>query len=169
MSFKITWKTHILCLILSIIITVMLGNIPSMILDEFFAHDFILYPTQNILINFSFYIIILYIPLTCFHEFIHGSIYKIFGGKVKYGFKGIYAFTQEVSGKPVSRTEFLIILLSPVVIISLLSLVFNNWLVHMIFLLNVLGSSGDILMSLYLVRINYKSKIFDKSYGFDAL
>jgi hypothetical protein len=39
----------------------------------------------------------------------------------------------------------------------------------MIFILNLLGSTGDILMAFYLCRTNENSYILDRSYGFDVI
>ncbi|WP_077848217.1 DUF3267 domain-containing protein [Clostridium puniceum] len=69
------------------------------------------------------------------HEIIHGAAYKLFGGKVKFGFKGIYAYTMEISGKKITRLQFLIVLLAPLICISILSLLFPVWLGGMIFFL----------------------------------
>lgn len=41
------------------------------------------------------------IPITLIHELIHGCAYATFGGKIKFGFKGIYAYAQEISEKPI--------------------------------------------------------------------
>lgn len=55
------------------------------------------------------------------YELIHGCTYQLFDGKVKYGFKGIYAYAQETSGIILHRTRFLIVLLAPLTFISLTS------------------------------------------------
>jgi len=43
-----------------------------------------------------------------------------------------------------------------------------SWLGGMVFLLNLLGASGDIYMYLFLCKFNYESKIIYRSYGFDV-
>ena len=108
------------------------------------------------------------IPISIVHEEIHGVAYKLFGGKIKYGFKGIYAYTMETSGKEILRVKFLIVLLAPLATMSVLSLFLPSWLGGMIFLLNLLGASGDIYMSLFLCKFNCDSKITDRIYGFDV-
>ena len=60
-------------------------------------------------------------------------------------------------------------LLAPVVVISLLSLALPALIGGLIYFLNLLGSSGDIYMSLFLCRLNYNNYIVDKSYGFDVI
>ena len=96
-------------------------------------------------------------------------VYKLFGGKVKYGFKGIYAYTMETSGEEILRVKFLMVLLAPLVAMSVLSLFLPSWLGGMIFLLNLLGASGDIYMALFLCKFSYDSKIIDRIYGFDVM
>jgi len=109
------------------------------------------------------------IPISIVHEAIHGLAYEFFGGKVKYGFKGIYAYTQEVSEIPIDRIKFLIILLAPLTVMSILTLLLPVWLGGIIFLLNLLGASGDLYMSYKLIKYDSNSKIVDRIYGFDVV
>ena len=55
------------------------------------------------------------------------------------------------------RTKFVAIVLAPVTIISLITLVITNSLGSLIFLLNLLGSTGDIIMAIYLCKSNGNS------------
>ena len=169
MSFKITWKTHVICTIIAFLIVKLLGSTVDNILDNFFLKPYIFYPTKYLVINFCIYVLLLMIPILIVHESIHGLAYKTFGGKVKYGFKGIYAYTQEVSEIPINRTKFLIILLAPLTIMSILTLFIPVWLGGIIFLLNLLGASGDLYMSYRLIRYDSNSKIIDRKYGFDVV
>lgn len=169
MSFKITWKTHVICFLIAVVTVKLLGSGADSIIDNFILKPFIFYPTKYLVINFYIYILLLLIPISIIHECIHGLAYKAFGGKVKYGFKGIYAYTQEVSGLPIDRIKFLIILLAPLTIMSIATLLLPNWLGGIIFLLNLLGASGDLYMSLMLIRYNWNSKIVDRKYGFDVV
>jgi len=169
MSFKITWKTHVICTIIAFTIAKLLGNIATNIVESFIVKSFISYPTSNEIINFYIYVILLMIPISIVHEGIHGLTYKAFGGKVKYGFKGIYAYTQEISEMPIERTKFLIILLTPLTIMSVATLFLPAWLGGIIFLLNLLGASGDLYMSYRLIRYDASSKIVDRIYGFDVV
>jgi hypothetical protein len=107
--------------------------------------------------------------VTSAHELVHGYFFTIFGGKIKYGFKVLYAYTSETSGKSLSRTQFLVILLAPLTVISLAALAVNGWPGGLIFSLNLLGSSGDILMAFYLCRLDDNAKIIDREYGFDVI
>lgn len=169
MSFKITWRTHVICFSISAIIAVVLRDSSSVIVKNFIMQDFTLYPTKFISVNFYIAILLLLVPIIAIHEAIHGITFIIFGGKVKYGFKGMYAYTMEISAKSIQRVKFLIVLLSPVTVISMLSLIFPLWLGGMIYFLNLLGSSGDIYMALLLITLKSESRIIDRKYGFDVV
>jgi hypothetical protein len=125
--------------------------------------------TGNTLLNLYILILIIFVPLTFLHEALHGAAYKIFGGKVKFGFKGLYAYAQEISGIALSRTEFLIVLLAPVTCISVISMLIPGSTGGVVFLINILSSTGDILMSFYLCKASENSYIIDKIYGFDIV
>jgi len=169
MSFKITWKTHVMCIIIAFALVKLLGSNANNIIDNFFLKPFIFYPTENLILNFYIYVLLLMIPISIIHESIHGLVYKAFGGKVKYGFKGIFAYTQEISEIPIERTKFLIILLAPLTLMSVVTLMLPSDLGGIIFLLNLLGASGDLYMSFKLIRYDSNSKIIDRKYGFDVV
>ncbi len=169
MAFKLTWKSQVICFIISYISVCFIYSAADVILSDFFMQEFIFYPTESLVINFYIYILIVMVPVTAVHELIHGAFYMVFGGKIKFGFKGIYAYTMEISGKPIQRTKFLIVLLAPLSVISILSLLLPPWLGGIVFLLNLLGASGDIYMGLFLCRFNENSCIIDRIYGFDVV
>lgn len=169
MSFKISWKTHVICIFIAIIIVEILGSTADNIMDNFFLRPFIFYPTKFVVVNFYLYALLLMVPISVIHEGIHGLAYKVFGGKVKYGFKGIYAYTMEISELPINRTKFLIILLAPLTVMSILTLLMPSRLGGVIFLFNLLGASGDLYMSFKLIRFGSTSKIVDRIYGFDVV
>ncbi|AWK52749.1 hypothetical protein DIC82_17880 [Clostridium beijerinckii] len=169
MSFKLTWKSHVICILISVILVFIMNPIFDEILSYLFYQNIIYYPTNNLIVNFCIYIMVLMVPISIVHEGVHGIAYKLFGGKVKYGFKGIYAYTMEVSGKKITRLQFLIVLLGPLIVISILSLLLPVFIGGMIFFLNIIGASGDIYMALFLCRFSYDSRIIDRSYGFDVL
>jgi hypothetical protein len=168
-SFKVTWKTHIKIIILSYLFTLVFNNVVNSILDRFIMKDFILSPTKYIILNFYLYIILLLIPITVLHELLHGLIFKLFGGKIEFGFKLICAYTKEISGISIKRVKFIIILLTPLIIISILSIFLPVYIGGIVFLINFLGSSGDIYMVIYLLRFNNKCEIIDRDYGFDVV
>lgn len=169
MSFKITWKIHILCFLLAYIFCyIQIKNISNVFLDLVINYKFFSL-TEIYFLNMIIAILILMIPITLVNEIIHGIAYIIFGGKIKFGFKGIYAYTQEISGVILHRTKFTAILLAPVTIISLITLLITSSLGSLIFLLNFLGSTGDIIMAIYLCKSNANSYIKDREYGFDII
>ena len=138
-------------------------------LENFITAIYLLYPAKHLILYSFLSIFLLMAPITAIHEAIHGITYIIFGGKVKYGFKGIYAYTMEVSEKPLEITKFLVILLMPVTVISLLSLLLPNWLGNMVYLLNLIGSPGDLFMAFSLIKFDHSCKIIDRNYGFDIV
>ena len=121
----------------------------------------------NYSITISFILLLATITIiTIAHELIHGLAFTIFGGRVKYKFKFIYAATEEVTNTPLSLTKFTVILLAPVTIISLFSLLLPSWLGNLIFISNLIGSIGDLYMAIGLIKYPYDSKIIDKPYGY---
>ncbi|WP_154104997.1 hypothetical protein [Clostridium ragsdalei] len=54
-------------------------------------------------------------------------------------------------------------------LISLTCLLLPVWLGEIFFIINLLGSTGDIYMSLYLLKYDKNAKIIDKPYGFDVI
>lgn len=169
MYFKVTWKIHLLCFLLAygfcFIQTDNISNIFLALVVNFKVFRL----TGMHFIDMVIAIILLMIPITLVHEVIHGIGYSVFGGKVKFGFKGIYAYTQEISGVVLHRTKFLVVLLAPVTIISLLTILIGTTIGSIIFILNFLGSIGDIIMAIYLCKGHSESYIIDKSYGFDII
>ncbi|NFG68106.1 DUF3267 domain-containing protein [Clostridium sporogenes] len=164
MEFKITNKLHLKLLAITLIFSIIFHNYLNTIIFNFFKKSMNIF---NYSIRISFILLMATITmLTMAHELIHGLTFTIFGGTVKYKFKFIYAATEEISNKPMSLIKFTIILLSPVTIISLLSLLLPRWLGNLIFISNLIGSVGDLYMALGLVKYPYNSKIIDKPYGY---
>lgn len=60
-------------------------------------------------------------------------------------------------------------LLMPVTAISIISIILPYRIGLQIYLLNLLGSSGDLYMSLWLCKFENEVKIIDRSYGFDVV
>jgi hypothetical protein len=75
----------------------------------------------------------------------------------------------EISELPIERSKFLIILLAPVTVMSIVTLLLPTSLGGVIFLFNLLGASGDLYMSYRLMKCHSDSKIIDKIYGFDVI
>lgn len=127
MSFKLNWKTKIKIYLLAILITI-LFNKPINVMTyniaieiyKFTKLSFSMYFFTFIFIYFS----VIMFPIILLHESLHALVYLYLGGKVRFGFKYIYAYCQEVSGLQLSKTQFLIVLMAPVTVISLLSMLF---------------------------------------------
>lgn len=168
LSFRVTWRTHIACVIISSFMALICMDILNNMFDTIIYSGILKYPTGSMVINYILLITAAALAISVVHELVHGLFYSIFGGEVRFGFKGIYAYTREISGKPIKRIEFLIILLSPLFVISLLSICFLDF-GRMLFVINLLGSSGDMYMALTLIKYKRGSRIVDRSYGFDIL
>lgn len=97
-----------------------------------------------------FFIIIILVSLA--HELIHALAFKIFGGNVRMGIKGLYAYTQELSGVSLTRLEFAVVLLSPLTIISIAAALISGWIGGVIYILSITGSTGDLIMAFKLVK-----------------
>lgn len=169
MSFKLTNKVHLCCLFLSVIITVFLYPIFIGSLEALILSDYILSPTRDIMMNYYIIIFLIIAFVTIVHEGIHGVAYIIFGGRVKFGIKKLCVYTQEISGIPIDKRKFLIILLSPAIIISVISFIMPYSIGMSILVLNLVGCSGDFYMSFYIMRLPKKCSIVDRSYGFDIV
>jgi hypothetical protein len=168
MDFKINIKTHIICFFLSSISAMIFYNIIVDSFQQFLTGSDLSSPLLNILYIYIV-IIILLIPITIIHELIHGLFHKLFRGKVEFGFKFVYAYTREISLRPLDVRKFQVVLLAPLFIISILSYSINGYLGEIIFILNLLGSSGDIYMAAILVKYNNSYMIVDRTYGFSII
>lgn len=171
MFFKVSWKLHVLCLVISLGICLVfkvcfVNIIVEIVLSETFAQ------IRGNYLGLYLYLLLVGVSLfltTLVHEILHGLMYILFGGKVKFGLKLVCAYTAETSGIILHRTKFLIVLLAPLVVISLVSLFLGSGIGGVIFMFNLLGSTGDLLMSLYLCKTNEKSYIADRAYGFEVI
>ncbi|MDP4090344.1 MAG: DUF3267 domain-containing protein [Bacillota bacterium] len=169
MSFNITWKTHAACFILSIIVSFAFVDVMYSSFLYLLSAYRLLNITGNFVADASLIVILLMIPVIILHEALHGLCYISFGGKIRFGFKGIYAYCQETSGIKLLRIKFLIVLLVPVTLISILSLFIPVYFGSLIFIMNLVGSTGDLVMALYLVGIDNNSYILDTKNGFEVI
>lgn len=169
MTYKITPKLHIICLSLSFILFYLLYSFVTNCTEQLFMSKLIEYPTQSITLNYFILSLGLVAVISVIHELIHAFCYKIFGGKPIIGFKYIYAYTMETSKVAISANKFVIILLAPLVVISLITLPFNNWILNYVFFLNLVGATGDIVMTLVVLRYGKNGKIIDNKKGFEVV
>lgn len=169
MSFKISWKIHVLCTLLAYLLALPLTGQINSCLDSYVETKYVFIPTGNIFVNLLLYILLVMSLITIVHEMIHGITYIIFGGRIRFGFKIMFVYTQETSGILLTRTQFAIVLLAPLTIMSIGCLLVNNIISNVVFILNLLGSTGDIIMAFYLFLCPARCNIIDRSYGFDAI
>lgn len=169
MSFKITYKIHILCFIFSYLISVLLIKQIDFMIEGWFLYNLYYFPTKFLWVNFIIYLAVLMIPISIIHELLHGAVYKAYGYSVSYGFKYLYAYTKETSGKAIPKNQFIAVLLAPCITISIIALLIGTHLSITIFVLNLLGSTGDLIMTLFIIRYKSTIKIIDKDYGFDIV
>lgn len=169
MSFRITLKTRLMYFFIAIVILLILFNTEVSIFYNLSSKNFNLYPTKYLIINLYLYKILLMIPVCFLHEVIHGILFSICGGKISFKFKGLMVCAVEKSGIAIDRQKYLIILLAPLVLISLISLCLPPWLGGVFFILNIVESSADIYKGINLCIIHWNSKIVYKSYGYDVI
>lgn len=104
-------------------------------------------------------ILITFILVLVLHELIHGLFFSLFTGAApKLGFRGLYAF----AGAPdwyLPRGQYLVVSLTPFVIISLAGLLALAFvplslvsLILFLITLNAAGASGDLYVSGWLIR-----------------
>jgi hypothetical protein len=169
MNFKISWRTYVTCFVITLIMAFFLMGLINMIIEDFIYYYGSIAITQRPLVDVYLYAFLLLIPISIIHELIHGIAFMAFGGRVKFGYRIIYAYTQETTGLALSKTRFLIVLLSPLFIISIFSVALGGILGTSIYILNLLGCSGDIYMAMRLLKYKKDSKIIDTRFGFDVI
>lgn len=167
MTFRISIRMHIMLFGLSLLFTLIFYKFFTGVLINFIYYMKPLF-SRSILINFYIHVLLLITVISFVHELIHGLFYFIYGGKVSFGFKGIYAYCREKSSLELSRTKFLIVLLAPLVIISMLSLPLMKYS-GIIFILNLLGSCGDIYMAFSLSKLKPENRVIDREYGYEVV
>ncbi|MDP4147495.1 MAG: metalloprotease family protein [Bacillota bacterium] len=120
MSFKLTWRTHIIINLIGTAMIVVLFPMVNYIIEQYIYYVFNITKSSNLLM-YLIIIILLLVPVTIVHESIHGIAHIYFGGKVKFGFKWIYAYTEETSGRPIGAEAFCIVLLAPAAAITVMT------------------------------------------------
>jgi len=126
-------------------------------------------PIKGILINYTLISLTLVYVMALIHELIHGLVSILLGGKVVIGFKWVYAYTKEVSNKHFKRFEYVLILLAPVIIMTILLLPVNHWITNLVIIFNIMGSTGDIVMSLIVLKHGKNSNIISNNEGFEII
>lgn len=169
MIYKITWKTHMICTLISLAISLMMGRLIDNIMVGLSDTDILFRMIPWPQASFMVLVVLLMVPITLVHEYIHGVFYRSFKGKVRFGFKGIYAYCQETSGIAIERVNYLIVLLSPLVFISILAVLIGGWIGSLVYLLNLMGSSGDLYMAYKVSLCGKGSRVIDRPFGFEVI
>lgn len=165
-TYKISTKLHLICLICSMSMYYLFYNFVNVAVEGMFNSSVMCYPTPNLTTNFILISLTIVSAMSIIHELIHKYFYELFGGKAKIGFKYIYAYTQETSKIAIRTWKFIIILLMPLVVISVCTLPFNYWLTDFIFFFNLVGATGDIIMTLIVLRYGKNGRVIDEDKGF---
>ncbi len=105
------------------------------------------------------------------HELVHGITMKLFGAKkVKYGFKGLYAFA--CSDGYYDKRSFIIIALAPIVVWGAVLVVINAlvpigwfWIVYILQIINISGAAGDMYVTVKFAKLPKDILIKDVGVG----
>lgn len=112
----------------------------------------------SILVTFSLFLAVVLVVIV--HEAIHGLFFYLFTGRrPRFGFKILYAYAASPEGVYITRRQYLVVGLSPLVIMTIfgvlalpvLPLVAIPTLIYTL-ILNASGSIGDIAMIGWLLR-----------------
>ncbi|GAA0732120.1 hypothetical protein GCM10008906_01370 [Clostridium oceanicum] len=171
MQYKTTYKTHLIGIISSMLFLAIFHKSVYNIITTFYINinafqPYNYTPTYYKCSYLFFITFITFFTVTNLHSLIHSLIYNCFGGKIKYQFSFILTAFEKRSKKRLSLNKFLIIMLSPATIISLLCLLLPSWIGNFIFILNIILSFNDIYHGISLIRYPYNSKIVNRNNRF---
>ena len=95
MSFRISKITHIKLSLFSLLGIVLFYPFVISIIDIYYFNVIEMTGLSSVF-NLYINIFVLLVIVSIIHEMIHGILYIYFGGKVKFGFKLLYAYTMEL-------------------------------------------------------------------------
>jgi hypothetical protein len=107
------------------------------------------------------------------HELVHGLFYWLFSShRPKYGFQGLFPYASAPSGIYFPRNQFLLVGLSPLMLLTVISLplmvilpiAFVPFLLFFI-VFNASGSAGDLIMVIQLMRFSSDTLVEDSTSG----
>lgn len=168
-SYKITWKTQIICVGLSIVIMLLLWPLYWNSVVTLFSSNIIYFPTKFKIVNAYIYIAAIISLLVILHEGLHGLAFKLYGGKVRFGIRHLNPYTLEISGLKLNRSQFLIVLLTPITVISLLTIFIPGITGKFLFMFDLISSTGDFFMAFILAGCKPGYKIKDSKYGIEII
>lgn len=106
------------------------------------------------------------------HETMHAFAYKLFGAKLKLGYKHFSIYLTDVSGNLFTLKQMAIIMLFPLFFISVMlfiaASIFTNYksFILLAILINLAGSIGDILLLAFMVFKGKACWVKDEHNGF---
>lgn len=106
------------------------------------------------------------------HEGMHALAYKMFGAKLKLGYKHLNIYLIDISGNLFSFRQITIIMLFPLLCLSAILLIaaniFTNYTTFLLLsaLINISGSMGDILLLAYIMFKGKACWVKDEYNGF---
>jgi hypothetical protein len=113
------------------------------------------------------------IAVLIFHELVHGLFYWLFSShRPKFGFQGLFPYAAAPSGVYFPRNQFLVIGLSPLVLLTAVGLLlmvivpiaFVPFLLFFV-VFNACGAAGDLIMVIQLMRFSSDTLIEDSTSG----
>lgn len=113
------------------------------------------------------------IAVTILHELVHGLFYWLFSGhRPKFGFQGLFPYAAAPSGVYFARNQFLVVGLSPLVLLTavglLLMLIVPIGLVPLLLFFvafNASGAAGDLIMVIQLMTFSSDTLMEDNDSG----
>lgn len=164
MKFTITKSLHIKVFVIALAIAyVLYDQINATLMD----YQVDIFNITDSIVLYWVALLAIVLVMSFIHEIFHAMAYMVFGGKVQIGFKGIYAYTKEISGLSIKGIQMIIILLTPVIIMSTPLLFSSHWLFRFVFIFNLVGSLGDIFMTLFILKNKgFRKKVTDLDDGF---
>lgn len=162
MAFRFSWRKFALLYLILFALAYICREILDIILLNFSMNIYMNFKYGDNLIFIFATMLTVIIVISLFHELIHGLVYKVFGGRVQFGYKIMYAYTREVSGIAISRLKFTVILLAPIFFISIFTLLLPKWLGEFVLTYNILGSVGDLFMTCLMLKFKQGSRIIDR-------
>lgn len=144
----------------------------------YLIEGFIIHPSGSALIGSEhfgivgavLFIIALFIVIIIVHEGIHGIFFKIFNphGQVKFGFKAGMAYATS-PGTVYSRRQFLVIILMPLVILTLIMVIlmfmFPNPAYKYYIALHTAACAGDIYYAYLILKNKHLEYAMDTEVG----
>ncbi|AEV69626.1 DUF3267 domain-containing protein [Acetivibrio clariflavus] len=161
-EFKLNKKNSLIFNILSILIFTL-----GLILFGFTPDRLFILVKNNMLISLSIPIVIVFI-----HEAMHAIAYKMFGAKLKIGYRHFSIYITDISGNLFTPIQISIIMLFPLfcipVILFIASGLFTDYVPFLVLavLINSAGSIGDMILLIYIISKGKSCRIKDEHNGF---